>query len=51
MHVVYALFPYDGDNMGVLRVLCPNNGDNMHAVRALMEELTGTDPGSFRCIP
>ena len=40
MHVVCALFPYDSDNMGVLRVLCTNDGDNTHDVRALKEDLT-----------
>ena len=40
MHVLCALFPYDGDNMGVVRVLCTNDGDNMHDVRVLMEDLT-----------
>ena len=36
MHVVRALFTYDGDNTGEVRVLCPNDGDHMHAVRALI---------------
>ena len=40
MHVVRALFPYDGDNAGIVRVLRPNGGDNTHDVRALMAELT-----------
>ena len=42
MHVVRALFPYDGDNTGIIPVLCPNGGDNTHDVRALMSELTLT---------
>ena len=40
MHVVCAVFPYDSDNMVVVRVLCTNDGDNMHDVRALKEDLT-----------
>ena len=40
MHVVRALFPYDGENTGVVHVLCPNDGDYMHAICALMSELT-----------
>ena len=42
IHIVHALFPYEGDNTGVVRVLRPNGGDNIHAVRALMVELTPT---------
>ena len=40
MHLVRALFLYDGYNTGVVRVLCPNDVDNTHYVRALMAELT-----------
>ena len=40
MHIVCALFPYDGDNTGVVRVLCTNDGDNTHNVCALMPDVT-----------
>ena len=40
MHIVRALFLYDGDNTVVVRFLCTNDGDNMHAVRAPISELT-----------
>ena len=40
MHVVRAMFLYDSDNTGVVRVLRQNDGNIMHAVRAPMAELT-----------
>ena len=49
MHKVHSLYPYDGDNMGVVRVLCPNDGDNTHAVRALMEQLTDNMINPGKC--
>ena len=49
MHIVCALFLYDGDNMGVVRVLCKNDGNNTHDVRALMEDLTNLTWCSHVC--
>ena len=53
IHIVYALFLYHGDNMGVVHILYLNEGNNTQSLRAPMAELTPVTGliivTSFRC--